>query len=62
MTEAQFKEAIADVQIIYELATPIEYTLTETQALTLLKGENNIWVDDSDDLELQYYAKAEETP
>ena len=51
-----------NIHIVYELATPIEYTLTESQALTLLKGENNIWVDDSDSLELTYYAKAESTP
>lgn len=50
------------LQVVYELATSTTYTLTESQALTLLQGENNIWVDDSDSLELQYYAKAEETP
>lgn len=50
------------LQLCYKLITPIEYTLTETQALSLLKGENSIWVNNSDDLELQYYAKAEETP
>ena len=43
-------------QLVYPLATPIEYTLTESQALTLLSGENNIWADASDDLELTYYA------
>ena len=42
--------------VLIELATPIEYTLTESQALTLLAGGNNIWVDDSDFLELTYYA------
>lgn len=50
-----------NVQLVYELATPIEYTLTESQALTLLSGINNVWCENSDSLELQYYAKAEET-
>ena len=59
---ATFKTAMSGVQLVYELNTPIEYTLTESQALTLLKGTNNVWCDASDDLELQYYAKAEETP
>lgn len=63
-TASTFKQYLQSInaKLVYPLATPIEYTLTETQALTLLKGENNIWVDDSDDLELQYYAKAEVTP
>ena len=45
------------LQFALELATPIEYDLTESQALTLLKGENNIWCDASDDLELKYLAE-----
>ena len=48
--------------VLIELATPIEYTLTESQALTLLSGTNNVWCENSDSLELQYYAKAESTP
>ena len=58
---AAFTTAVTGKKLVYKLAEPIEHTLTESQALTLLKGENNIWVDDSDDLELTYYAKAEET-
>ena len=44
-------------QVVYKLATPVTYTLTESQALTLLAGENNIWCDASDDLELKYLAE-----
>lgn len=39
-----------------ELETPVTYNLTALQVLTLLQGENNIWVDASDDLTLTYYA------
>ena len=39
----EFRTAISGIQLVYELATPVTYTLTEQQALVLLKGENNIW-------------------
>ena len=35
---------MSGVQLVYELATPIEITLSPTQIDTLL-GTNNIWVD-----------------
>ena len=31
------------VTVVYELATPIEYTLTDVEVLELLKGVNNVW-------------------
>lgn len=41
---ASFKSAMSGVQLCYELAAPIEITLTPTQIDTLL-GTNNIWSD-----------------
>lgn len=39
---ASFKAAMSGVQLVYELATPIEYTLT-AQQIALLAGTNNLW-------------------
>ena len=41
---ADFKAAMSGVQLVYELATPFEITLTPTQIDTLI-GTNNIWSD-----------------
>ena len=35
-------------QLVYELATPIEYTLTSITPITTLKGVNNLWADTGD--------------
>ena len=46
-----FKPAMSGVQLVYELATPITYTLTESEIsgiLTTLYGTNNIWADCGD--------------
>lgn len=43
-TAADFKTAMSGVQLVYELATPIEYQLTPQQIATLI-GTNNIWAD-----------------
>lgn len=40
-------------QVVYELATPIEYTLS-TQQLTTLLGENNVWSDAGEISKLVY--------
>lgn len=40
-------------QVVYKLATPIEYTLTPQQLTTLL-GVNNVWSNDGDISELIY--------
>lgn len=37
-----------DVDIVYELATPIEYTLTPQEVLTLAETMNNVWSDSGD--------------
>lgn len=39
-----FKTAMSGVQLVYELATPLEIPLTP-EIITLLKGENNVWTD-----------------
>lgn len=44
---ADFKTAMSGVQLVYPLATPVEYTLTPTEVTTLL-GTNNIWADCGD--------------
>ena len=46
-TPAEFTTAMSGVQLCYELATPIEITLTPTQITTLL-GTNNVWSDAGD--------------
>jgi len=46
-TAADFGTAMSGVQLVYELATPIEYTLTPQQISSLL-GENNLWADTGD--------------
>ena len=42
-----FATAMSGVQLVYELETPITYTLTPQEAETLL-GVNNIWADTGD--------------
>lgn len=51
---ATFKTAMSGVQLCYELAQPIEITLTPTQIDTLL-GTNNIW-SDAGDVDVDYRA------
>ena len=46
-TASDFKTAMNGVQLVYELATPTEITLTPTQVTTLL-GNNNIWANSGD--------------
>ena len=57
-TIAEFKERYAGLQIIYPLATTIEYPLTESEIsgiLTTLYGTNNIW-SSTGDTEVTYPA------
>jgi hypothetical protein len=51
---SDFKAAMNGVQLCYELATPIEISLTAQQLTTLL-GQNNIW-SDSGDVTVDYRA------
>lgn len=50
-----FKAAMSGTQLVYELATPIEYTLTPTEVTTLL-GNNTIWMDADGTLDIDYRA------
>ena len=51
---SDFKAAMSGVQLVYKLATPIEYTLTPQEVTTLL-GTNNIWAD-TGDVDVDYCA------
>lgn len=53
-TAAEFKTAMSGVQLVYELAAPIEIPLTP-EVITLLKGENNIWLDAGTFEKFEYY-------
>lgn len=55
LTADQFKTAMNGVQLVYELATPIEYDLTPEEIRSLL-GTNNIWHDANGDTEATYCA------
>lgn len=54
MTGDEFKTAMSGVQLVYELAEPIEIQLTPQQVNSLL-GTNNIWAD-TGDTEVEYRA------
>lgn len=54
-----FKTAMNGVIAVYELATPIEHKLTESEIigiLTTLYGTNNVWIDTGSITEVQYPA------
>lgn len=53
-----FKNAVSGVQIVYELATPIEITLTPAQ-LNLLSS-TNILTTNAEDLTVRYYATGQQ--
>jgi hypothetical protein len=57
-TAAQFEADNANVQIVYELATPTEISLTP-QEISTLKGENNVWSNTNGETTLIYKAQAE---
>ena len=44
-TVADFKSAVTGQSLVYELATPITYQLTNQQVIETLKGMNNVWSD-----------------
>ena len=54
-TVADFKSGVSGTQFAYELTTPITYQLTPQEVTTLL-GNNNIWADSGNILELEYTA------
>lgn len=51
-----FAAAMSGVDLVYELAAPLEYTLTDSEVITLLNGINNIWANTGDVALLRYYA------
>lgn len=56
----EFKTWLAsnNISFVYPLATPITYTLTAEQVgqINTLQGTNNVWVDDSDEITVEYRA------
>lgn len=48
-----FAASVEGQTLLYPLATPVEYTLTDDDILTLL-GANNIWTDTNGDIEVNY--------
>lgn len=48
-------DAGSPLQICYELATPVTYTLTPQEALRTLRGENNIWSDANGAISATYW-------
>lgn len=57
-TNAAFKTFLSNnnLTVVYPLATPITYTLTAPQVLSLI-GKNNVWADTGDILSLTYNSK-----
>jgi len=55
-TVEDFISTYGNVQILYELESPIDITISPTEVTTLL-GTNNIWHDANGDTELTYYAE-----
>lgn len=54
---AEFKTAMSGVQLVYELATPIEIQLTP-QEISTLKGVNNVWSNSNGDTTIIYKAQS----
>ena len=44
-TNAEVADYLSGVQLVYELATPVAYQLTDLEVIETLKGINNIWSD-----------------
>ena len=57
---ATFKIAMSGVQLAYELATPLTFTVTASQINTIV-GENYVWAD-SDDIEVQIHGDSDPLP
>ena len=59
-TQTEWKALAIDVQFVVPLATPIEYTLSYSQVVTLLSGENNLWHSANGETEVTYLARSTE--
>lgn len=55
-TASEFKKALDGVQLVYILASPIEYDLSDVSINTLL-GTNNVWADTGDITDAEYFSK-----
>jgi len=60
-TTQEFKAAMQGVQFVYELATPVTYTLTPQEVLRTLRGENNLWSDANGDTTVDYWTHKRNT-
>ena len=49
-----FKTALSGSQLVYKLATPVEYTLSALEVIELLKGQNNIFCDTGNVVSMEY--------
>ena len=54
LTNAQIKDALTGVKLVYELATPITFTVT-AEHLTALVGVNTVWADTNEDTTIEVY-------
>ena len=57
MTQTQWIALAQDVQIVYELDTPLTYQLTTQQVVLIKNAINNVWADAGDILEFEYYTE-----
>lgn len=48
------------ITVIYEIANPVEYTITDTEIVNLLAGYNNVWADTGDIQLLKYIANGKQ--
>lgn len=59
-TDAEtFKTAMSGVQLVYELATPVTYELSNLEVIETLKGINNVWADTGKINEVEYSADSQ---
>ena len=56
---ATFKTAMSGVQLVYELATPVTYELTDLEVIKTLKGLNNIFANTGKINEVEYSADSQ---
>lgn len=55
-TADEFKTAVNGVMLTYQLATSVEYDISDIPEINILAGYNNIWADIGNINLLQYYA------
>ena len=55
-TKTALETALTGKYLCYELATPVKYDLTGLNAIPLIKGENNLWIDNGQIKSIEYNA------